>query len=232
MGNNAPSTATPSGPPPIQLPERKTPEQANREQGITRHKDHYRVGRFSDDACGNVEARRAAETDELVEAETWYDPLTGCNIVLNKEIEEDLRISLFYNGVWIPHTYTNGDPVFLARPRYDTSLVEGYMPKQYFQIGVDSNETPFGFSADLQDDGFRQLGFVYGDVRVDYMSLPSQLGTVIDSYRFGYTFDDALYVGVDNYNNGILTGKYNNHTLGAVGSGDGYAIRYEYRLNF
>ena len=75
--------------------------------------------------------------------------------------------------------------------------------------------------------------------RVDYTpTCLSQLGTVIDSYRFGYMAIDnedtgaRLYVGVDNYNNGILTGKYNNHTLGAVGSGDGYAIRYEYRLNF
>ena len=125
-------------------------------------------------------------------------------------------------------------PIFLAkpeaRPQYNDALVEGYMPKQYFQIGVDSNETPFGFSADLQDDGFRQLGFVYGDVRVDYMSLPSQLDTIIDSYRIGYTFDDALYVGFDNYNNGILTGKYNNHSLGAVSDGSEYAVRYEYKI--
>ena len=117
-----------------------------------------------------------------------------------------------------------------ARPQYNEALVEGYTPQKYFQIGVDSNDTPFGFSTDLQDDGFRQLGFVYGDMRVDYMSLPSQLGTVIDSYRIGYTFDDAMYVGFDNYNNGILSTQYKNHTFGAVAGDDGYAIRYEYKI--
>ena len=128
-----------------------------------------------------------------------------------------------------------GSPVLWAkpeaRPEYNDALVEGYAPKQYFQIGVDSNDTPFGFSTDLQDDGFRQLGFVYGDVRVDYMSLNSQLGTSIDSYRIGYTINGGLFVGIDNYNNGILSTQYNNHTFGAVGGADGYAIRYEYRLS-
>ena len=98
--------------------------------------------------------------------------------------------------------------------------------------------TGFGFTGNYQDDTYHNFGMNYKAFHIDAIRLPAYHGGHLTAYRFGYMAIDnketgaRLFVGVDNYNNGILTGKYNNHTLGAVGSGDGYAIRYEYRLNF
>ncbi len=110
-----------------------------------------------------------------------------------------------------------------------------------FHRGIAIGESNFAFSG-RHNGNDRAAGFTYNfdtfALRTDYIRLPSkQDGEVmLDTYRFGIIRpinDEArFFAGVDSYKNAILALDVNGDNLHRFGiaAGDGYAVRYEFRV--
>ncbi len=120
--------------------------------------------------------------------------------------------------------------------------VVGAVMADGFNRGFAIGESGFAFSGRYDGDN-RAAGFTYDfdtfALRTDYIRLPSkQDGEVwLDTYRFGILRpinDEArFFAGVDSYKNAILAIDINGdsqHRFG-IAAGDGYAVKYEFRLN-
>ncbi|MGI9337575.1 MAG: hypothetical protein ACR2P4_03595 [Gammaproteobacteria bacterium] len=110
-----------------------------------------------------------------------------------------------------------------------------------FHRGIAIGESNFAFSGRHNGDD-RAAGFTYDmggyALRTDYIRLPSKQDSAVwlDTYRFGvmpYINDEVrFFAGVDSYRNAILaidTNGENLHRFG-VAVGDGYAVKYEFRV--
>ncbi len=132
-----------------------------------------------------------------------------------------------------------------------TNVVTSYSPNMHnvvhavmadtFHRGIAIGESNFAFSGRYNGND-RAAGFTYDmggfALRTDYIRLPSkQDGEVmLDTYRFGIVRpinDEArFFAGVDSYRNAILALDVNGDNLHRFGiaAGDGYAVRYEFRV--
>ncbi|MGI9338664.1 MAG: hypothetical protein ACR2P4_09175 [Gammaproteobacteria bacterium] len=110
-----------------------------------------------------------------------------------------------------------------------------------FHRGIGIGESRFAFSG-RHNGNDRAAGFTYDmggyALRTDYVHLPSkQDGAVfLDTFRFGIirpiNDETRFFAGVDSYRNAIFaidTNGENLHRFG-IAAGDGYAVRYEYRI--
>ncbi|MGI9338782.1 MAG: hypothetical protein ACR2P4_09785 [Gammaproteobacteria bacterium] len=110
-----------------------------------------------------------------------------------------------------------------------------------FHRGIGIGESRFAFSG-RHNGNDRAAGFTYDmggyALRTDYIRLPSKQDSAVwlDTYRFGvmpYINDEVrFFAGVDSYRNAILaidTNGENLHRFG-VAVGDGYAVKYEFRV--
>ncbi len=110
-----------------------------------------------------------------------------------------------------------------------------------FHRGIGIGESRFAFSG-RHNGNDRAAGFTYDmggyALRTDYVHLPSKQdsGVFLDTYRFGIVRpindETRFFAGVDSYRNAIFaidTNGKNLHRFG-IAAGDGYAVRYEYRI--
>ncbi len=110
-----------------------------------------------------------------------------------------------------------------------------------FNRGIGIGESRFAFSG-RHNGNDRAAGFTYDmggyALRTDYVHLPSKQdgGVFLDTFRFGIirpiNDETRFFAGVDSCRNAIFaidTNGENLHRFG-IAAGDGYAVRYEYRI--
>ena len=118
-----------------------------------------------------------------------------------------------------------------SRPSYnsDSRLID-LPPPTAISVGA------FNFSGDYHSEANYRFGAAINKIRIDGMRVQSNLTEMITAYRFGITpIDDdnrQLFIGADNYRNGIIAAKYNRHQFGIIGGGEGFAVRYEFVISY